>query len=74
MKQFFINLITSKSGVSSKRFAGLFLVMSPFVLTLFCLIFVETVPEGLWYFLGTEVTSGCGLLGYTAWVERKDNK
>ncbi len=39
MKQFFINLITSNSGVSSKRFAGLFLIIGSFVTKLICIIF-----------------------------------
>lgn len=67
MKQFFITLITTASGVSSKRFAGLFLIMGSFVIKLLCVIFAVIwnyqFSDAVYETMTSSQLIGAGLLG-----------
>ena len=75
MKQFFMNLITSNSGVSSKRFAGLFLIIGSFVTKIICIIFAVLsnyqFTDGVYETMTSSQLVGAALLGVGIWDKFK---
>lgn len=63
-----VELIKSKSGFSSKRFAALLLILSSVLIPVICMLIsdpIGSVDESILILSAQLLMSACGLLGFT---------